>query len=1363
MKKHILLLLVALLSLTASAEYRLGTIDVTLPGGVTSAVARIDDANRLVVLGNGYNSCIPYWSRGGLVIPGSVSINGVSYKVEVGPVAFRLCNGLTRITIQEGVQQIDDYAFVGCSSVQRIDLPSTLTTIKRGAFVNMKALKLIICKAETAPTWEFNDIFASEGTLEATQKNNTERNLFVPQSHTESYKKSKYNNTVGWEDACARIYEYSNEPTKISSLAEFKAFRDAVNDGTLMTKYASESFELTTDIVISEEHITTEAINHGKDGNWTPIGSESHPFSGIFNGGGHTIKNMAVKQMDNGNDCYAGLFGCAQEAIIYNLHLDAPAVLGADYVGSVLGYASTNTHVTDILVTCLPEPTYDSWNIISMGSGGGIVGVAENATIERCYFDGSVRSRGWGGGIIGNVGAVTVSDCSASGEVINSFFYVYGTPNVRIGGIVGGTYKGGVTMKRCSSRVNLRTWMNPGDGAYAGYLLGKPQDGQSAVIENSVYWECGYPDKYYNDDKHITFTNCKSFSTESDMRGGVAKNYLGDNWTYFTDSYQDYAIPTTLAKMYLKDIVLTDASGLVYRPVGSKNAPTAYVVEAYTGSSADVTIPDTYKDKPVTAILEEVFKANEVLKTIKLGANLQTIGKSAFEDCDLLTAIDLPDAVNMVKRDAFRGCDNLVSFNIGKGFKDHEGNFLAYCPKLTTLTASRGNDNRYLCVDNVLIHNVSTYRSYVIVCAPGKTGDYVIPVKSLTNSTVNVFTNCFASCDGLTSITFPAGKKYSFGSGVFDGAYNLRYVDMSAISGTIDDAKYKVDRNDAETPFYGMSDNTMIYMPGGKGHTAAINEPNVIIGGEAQGGLILHEDWGFKPLTENVKQVKGVTMNRDISSERTIINYIVTDDEGNEIEAKDENGNPIVVNVYNADGTPQMEEDGVTPKTTHLPEMADYDYYIPRLYTVCLPYDLEISAADDYVFTPTKVDMVEGVPTFTFVQLKENNEEKYELKANRPYVILAVGKNPIDLSTDKTIETMTFESSPVSIGGFEFKGTMEQLQGDALIDASKPFYVMQSDGSWKRIKEGDTDAVVAPFSAYFQAKSPTIIDKIAVIFEDNYPVITLDEKGDNTAILKQYEGQRVNVVYDRVLAATKIESDKWASRAYTVCLPYNIDLLDHENIQVYRLIGIKDNKEFIFTNDFADLEAGEPYLIVVNEGFVPLSARGVRVISEPSEGDEVTNHLDSESPDYKKLGRFKGTFKYLSNDECVAQNAYGMSADGKWRRYRNDKPQYQKAYACAFRCFFSAIEPMGNGVYATLFEEHEEGEEEFEITKFPAEVFSGDADFSGYDDEGTGIILHTIDADGTHRYFDMQGRPLDGKKPTKRGLYIINGKKVVVK
>ena len=171
----------------------------------------------------------------------------------------------------------------------------------------------------------------------------------------------------------------------------------------------------------------------------------------------------------------------------------------------------------------------------------------------------------------------------------------------------------------------------------------------------------------------------------------------------------------------------------------------------------------------------------------------------------------------------------------------------------------------------------------------------------------------------------------------------------------------------------------------------------------------------------------------------------------------------------------------------------------------------------------------------------------------------------------------------------------------------------------------------------------------------------------------------------------------------------------------------------------------------------------MRVISEPSEGDEVTNHLDSEDPDYKVLGRFKGTFKYLPNDEVVAQNAYAISSDGKWRRYRNDKPQYRNANARAFRCFFSAKESMGNGVYSTLFEEHEEGEEEFDITNFPADVFAADADFSGYDDGETDIILHTIDVDGTHRYYDLQGRPLGDQKPAKKGLYIRNNKKVYVK
>ena len=48
--------------------------------------------------------------------------------------------------------------------------------------------------------------------------------------------------------------------------------------------------------------------------------------------------------------------------------------------------------------------------------------------------------------------------------------------------------------------------------------------------------------------------------------------------------------------------------------------------------------------------------------------------------------------------------------------------------------------------------------------------------------------------------------------------------------------------------------------------------------------------------------------------------------------------------------------------------------------------------------------------------------------------------------------------------------------------------------------------------------------------------------------------------------------------------------------------------------------------------------------------------------------------------------------------------------------------------------------------------------------EATGIapVIHTIDRDGTERWFDINGHQLSGK-PAKKGVYIHRGKKQVVK
>lgn len=1104
MKKYIIFLIALLLPLTASAEYTLGTINVTVGGNPQTAVARLDATNQIALLGNGYNACIPHWSQGPLVIPGSVHIDGTDYTVEVGPVAFRLCSSLTEITIEEGVQKIGDYAFVGCSSVGNFKLPSTLTSIARGAFVNMKSLGLIECHAATAPAWEWNDVFSAKGTIESMKDMAKVRQLFVPEGCVASYNATKFDGTetgtqspanekVGWQEAFKRIYELNEDPQTIESLEELEDFRNAVNAGGSYKASSNKSVTLIADI----EMPTTNYY-------WTPIGNEAHPFDGVFNGGGHVIKNLNVNAFAN----YQGMFGKAEKAIIYNLHLQNPKVLGNDYVGSVLGYASNDTHVTDILVTSDASSGSDYTVRAESGSGGGIVGWAKNATIERCMFLGQVKCRGWAGGIIGNVNMdVTVTDCSASNFIQN-----FNGNNSWVGGIVGGA--GTVTVSHCFAR-NILSDFNSKETTFGLIVGGTNRTERSSIIENCAYWTRGTNYQYYGligtHNYEPTLTNNTAYSEEGNMNQDQTKATLGDdNWFYFTGNFIDYPVPVTLIDMYKRDNVdKMDDNSLVYQPVGSDVFhPTAYEVVSYKGSAATLTIPDTYEDKPVTAILPEAFMGNasltsvntgdnvttigdrafygSAIQSLTLGNNLTTIGESAFEDCDSLTAVDLPDAVTTLGRNAFVGCDNLESFNIGKKFQDHKNNFIAYCPNLTTLTASRGNNNGYLCVDNVLLHNVGSYRSYVIACAPGKSGDYVIPVGSLTNSTVNVFGSSFATCRKLTSVTFPVGKTYSLGVGVFDGADNLRFVDLSQISGTIDDAKYHVNRAFADNPFYGMSRSTIIYLPAG--HSAADGEVNAVVGDVAQ-GLKLTDGWDFNPPVAFT--TSEVTFSRELSATSTTFVKVVTDENGDVVYLDE------TITVYDEDGNPHQQQ---------LPAVESEERYVPQGYPSCLPYDLTLSAENVKVYAPSTIEVVDGETRVTFGEV-----ENKAMTAYAPYFIVVEGEDVVSLDK-KDPEGISISQIPAnplvwSLPGFEFKGTTVEIPNATLYDADKPTYIFDGNGSWNKVPSDQPLANVDPFSAYFQATGATDANSLVMWYSGyidfdpgsgpvNLPIVrTIDNDG----------------------------------------------------------------------------------------------------------------------------------------------------------------------------------------------------------------------------------------------------------------------------
>jgi surface protein len=261
------------------------------------------------------------------------------------------------------------------------------------------------------------------------------------------------------------------------------------------------------------------------------------------------------------------------------------------------------------------------------------------------------------------------------------------------------------------------------------------------------------------------------------------------------------------------------------------------------------------------------------------------------------------------------------------------------------------------------------------------------------------------------------------------------------------------------------------------------------------------------------------------------------------------------------------------------------------------------------------------------------------------------------------------------------------------------------------------------------------------------PVVSLLDTGDNSEAFAKYDGQIVNVTYDRVLRAIDNGDGTWKRKAYTICLPYDLNIVKDwvdGLVDVYTLYFVKDNKEFVFSEsiDGGVLQAGYAYLVVVNEGTVSLNANRVTFTSQPYEG-QVVYDWDNEIV----KGLWRGTFTKIESAEAAAMLAYSLQRDGYFKRIRPDTPQ---SWWGAFRSTFCAKELMENNVMKPVYKKYIAGED-------PDDPF-----VDLVDGDGTDGIIHVINNDGTHRYFDLLGRQLQGK-PTQKGIYIINGRKVVVK
>ena len=187
------------------------------------------------------------------------------------------------------------------------------------------------------------------------------------------------------------------DPYTIANVAAMNALAEEVNGSNTAACFSGQYFKMTADIDYSNEADT-------KDNNWSnysPVGymnseSTGRPFSGVFDGDGHTLSGININRPTDGR-ITQGVFGLIGDdvntsgPVVKNLKLANSNIVAIDntYVGGIVG----GIYIKGMVDNC--EVASDVKFGIHSGENpdkvfiGGIVGgnQSSNSTISNCFSE----------------------------------------------------------------------------------------------------------------------------------------------------------------------------------------------------------------------------------------------------------------------------------------------------------------------------------------------------------------------------------------------------------------------------------------------------------------------------------------------------------------------------------------------------------------------------------------------------------------------------------------------------------------------------------------------------------------------------------------------------------------------------------------------------------------------------------------------------------------------------------------------------------------------------------------------------------------------------------------------------------------
>ena len=304
------------------------------------------------------------------------------------------------------------------------------------------------------------------------------------------------------DDAGINVSDWENG-TSIDGGEATEAYSYDSNTKTI-TIYSGEGLKVAADVVNSGDTDINIILDNDIDLTgieWTPIGTESRPYTGTFDGNNKTIRGLEINQSGTDNVGLIGYLG--SEGKVQNVVLANISVSGANYVGGIAGQTdgtvencSVNGTVTgqnqtggivgrnfSTISGCSAEGTVTG-NINVGGISGLCVpnydtgtGSLIGSTIEGCHSTAAVSGISSVGGVVGNLGnGCSLMACYSTGDVTATITDGY----AHVGGVVGINSQGTVTA--CYHATGEITSLG---GSRIGGIVGENYIGTVAAC----YWE----------------------------------------------------------------------------------------------------------------------------------------------------------------------------------------------------------------------------------------------------------------------------------------------------------------------------------------------------------------------------------------------------------------------------------------------------------------------------------------------------------------------------------------------------------------------------------------------------------------------------------------------------------------------------------------------------------------------------------------------------------------------------------------------------------------------------------------------------------------------------------------------------------